>query len=237
MTLRLWDAELLLSLFKQCCLDVWNYSPGQISRQENIPTDGHFLREQGRPWSGESHGGQREEKGGIGACAPRPRFQETLAVQTKHGTQRGLTVDPETRSSTVFMLLISTCGLFSASSIVSGLNQAFWTSPHSGPQVYRGASKLLLRGLSWAQQALLPSSPPFTYLPLTHHSPAAGASRSHPKGFILLNEPELGKRLMTFLPPLFFFEQRERKRKLRRWRCQEKSRMKPGFLTCHFTCA
>lgn len=125
----------------------------------------------GRPWSEERPRRPERRRGGIGACLTEISGNPGCSDQTWH-TQRGLTVDPETRSSTVFMLLISTCGLFSALSIVSGLNQAFWTSPHSGPQVYRG----LLAAPPWikAQQALLLVSL-FTYLPLTRIPPSAGA--------------------------------------------------------------
>lgn len=88
---------------------------------------------------GEPRRPERREGGDRGLRSPTEiSGNPGCSDQTWH-TQRGLTVDPETRSSTVFMLLISTCGLFSALSIVSGLNQVFWTSPHSGPQVYRGA--------------------------------------------------------------------------------------------------
>lgn len=143
MTLQTLGCWTSVSLFKQCCLDVWNYSPGQISRQENIPTDGHFLREQGRHVAdlirGEPGRPERREVGNRGLHSPAEISGNPGRSDQRRHTQRGLMVDPETRSSAGFLLLISTCDLFSALAIVSGLNQAFWTCLRSGPQVYRGA--------------------------------------------------------------------------------------------------
>lgn len=143
MTLQTLGGWTSVSLFKQCCLDVWNYSPGQISQQKNIPTDGHLLREQGRHVAdlirGEPWRPERREGGNQGLRSPTEISGNPGCSDQRRHTQRGLMVDPETRSSTVFMLLISTCGLISALSIVSGLNQAFWMCLRSGPQVYSRA--------------------------------------------------------------------------------------------------
>ena len=82
---------------------------------------------------------ERREVGNRGLHSPAEISGNPGRSDQRRHTQRGLMVDPETRSSAGFLLLISTCDLFSALAIVSGLNQAFWTCLRSGPQVYRGA--------------------------------------------------------------------------------------------------
>ena len=208
-TLGCWSS---VSLFKQCCLNVWNYSPGQIRLQENIPTDGNSLREQGRHVAdlvqGEPWRPKGREGGSQGLRAPTEIFGNPgPSDQTRH-TQRGMAVGSETRSSTVFTLLISTCGLFSALSIVSGLSQAFRTCLRSGPRGFQGGAGLVLHGL---RRRGLSYSPPFHTPAPDTAPPGDGAPGSHPKGFNLLNEPELGKRPTTFLPPYSFLSKERRR--------------------------
>lgn len=157
---------------------------------------------QGEPWRPKGR-----EGGSQGLRAPTEILGNPgPSDQTRH-TQRGMAVGSETRSSSFYTVDIHTWSIFSSFhslrmepsiSDVSALRSSRFSGRRwAGPPWTKAPRALLLTSLSHTAPDTAP--------------PGDGAPGSHPKGFNLLDEPELGKRPMTFLPPYSFLSKERRR--------------------------